>query len=183
MPRIQIEAGRRAVSTTAPLTRELADELKSGRQSGQPVIYEQTFSSSGKVRVTVIWDEWDHISLEDRTSIILQAYQSVLPDVRGRIALASGLTVPEASAAGMLPFRIITARRDGDPVTLEDCKKAMIRQGASTLISADSPQLRFATLKEAEAARDRLIKDLPESGPIWVISRDLDKVEDWLDFS
>jgi hypothetical protein len=35
---------------------------------------------------------------------------------RDRIALASGLTVPEAHAAGMLPYQIIAALRKNDPV-------------------------------------------------------------------
>ena len=57
----------------------------------------------------------------------------------------------------------------------------MIDEGASTLLMADQPQLRFATQAEAEAARRRLTERLPGSDPVWVISQDVGKVEDWLE--
>ena len=161
------------------LAERLADELRSGRASGQPLIDEQEFPS-GKVRVTVIWDEWDRLPLEDRTAVILRAYE--LAEGRGyrhRIALASGLTVPEAYGAGMLPFQIIPAVRKGDAVTPEQCRRAMIEEGASTLLATDKPQLRFASEEEAEAARTRLIQRLPDSEPVWVITQEVGKVEDW----
>lgn len=183
MPRIRLGVEKPTRPAATPLVDRLVTELKSSRDSGQPVIYEHEFPS-GKMRVTVVWDEWDHLALEERTRIILRAYESALGAVyRDRIALASGLTVPEAHAAGMLPFQIITARREGDPVTIEQCHEAMIQDGASILLSEESPQLRFATLEEAEASRKRLAEQLPGSEPVWVISRDVGKVEDWLDFS
>ncbi len=49
----------------------------------------------------------------------------------------------------MLPFQIIPALRKGDPVTLDQCRQAMIDEGASTLLGPDKPQLRFATEEEA----------------------------------
>jgi hypothetical protein len=161
------------------LAERLADELRSGRASGQPMIDELEYAS-GKISVTVVWDEWDRLSLEDRTSIILRAYE--LAEGRGyrdRIALASGLTVPEAYGAGMLPFQIIPALRRGDPVTPEQCRQAMLEEGASTLLAADKPQLRFSSEEEAEAARRRLIRRLPDSEPVWVVTQEVGKVEDW----
>jgi len=162
------------------LAEQLAGELKSARPSGQPAIEEQTFPT-GSIRVTVIWDKWDRVALEDRTAIILRAYE--LAEGRGyrdKIALASGLTVPEAHAAGMLPFQIIPAVRKGDPVTSEQCRQTMIDEGASTLSSADKPQLRFATEEEAEEARKRLGTRLPNSEPVWVITQEVGRVEDWV---
>ena len=44
----------------------LVDELKSDRQSGQPMIEEEEFPTK-KLRVNVIWDEWERVPLEDRT--------------------------------------------------------------------------------------------------------------------
>ena len=162
------------------LAERLADELRSGRASGQPVIDEQEFPT-GKIRVTVIWDEWDRLPLEDRTAVILRAYELAEGRAyRERIALASGLTVPEAYGAGMLPFQIIPALRKGDPVTPEQCRQAMIEEGASTLLAADKPQLRFASEEEAEAARKRLVERLPNSDPVWVITQEVGKVEDWV---
>src|SRR5258708_10837394 len=106
--------------TIGNLVERLADELKSDRQSGQPMIEEEEFPTK-KLRVNVIWDEWDRVPLEDRTATILRAYeQAEGPESRDRIALASGLTVPEAHAAGMLPVQVFPAIRKGDPVTLDE---------------------------------------------------------------
>lgn len=161
------------------LVDRLADELKSNRPSGQPMIEEEEFPT-GKIRVNVIWDAWDRVPLEDRTATILQAYeQAEGRDYRDRIALASGLTVPEAHAAGMLPYQVIAAVRKGDPVTADQCRRALIEEGASILFGEDNPQLRFATEEEAEAARKRLAARLPNSEPVWVITKEVGTVEDW----
>jgi hypothetical protein len=60
--------------TVGKLVRQLVDELKSDRESGQPLIEEEEFPTK-KLRVNVIWDEWDRVPLEDRTATILQAYE------------------------------------------------------------------------------------------------------------
>jgi hypothetical protein len=155
--------------------------LKSNRASGQPTIEEQQFST-GKIRVTVIWDEWAGLRFEDRTAVILRAYELAEGrEYRERIALASGLTVPEAHAAGMLPFEIIPALRRTDAVTSEQCRQAMIEEGASTLVDPNRPQLRFLDLKAAEACRDRLARRLPGSEPVWTVLQEVNRIdiENW----
>ncbi len=165
--------------TVGNLVERLVDELKSDRQSGQPLIDEEEFPT-GKLRVNVVWDEWDRVPLEDRTATILRAYDEAEGrDYRDRIALASGLTVPEAHAAGMLPYQVIAALRRGDAVTMDQCKDALIEEGASALFGEDNPQLRFATQEEAEAARRRLAERLPNSEPVWVVTKEVGTVEDW----
>ena len=162
------------------LAERLADELKQNRDFGQPIIDEQEFPS-GNLRVTVVWDEWDRLSPEDRTSVILRAYEVAEGRAyRDRVALASGLTIPEAYASGMLPFEIIPALRKGDRVTAVQCSRAMIEEGASTLLAVERPHLRFATAEEAEASRKRLSIRLPDSEQVWVITQDVGKVEDWI---
>src|SRR5271165_6789703 len=97
--------------TVSNLVERLVDELKSDRPSGQPMIEEDEFPTK-KLRVNVIWDAWDRVPLEDRTASILRAYeQAEGRDYRDQIALASGLTAPEAHAAGMLPFQVFPAVR------------------------------------------------------------------------
>src|SRR6266436_10376455 len=119
------EPPRRAVGN---LVERLVDELRCDRQSGQPLIEAEEFPTK-KLRVNVIWDEWDRVPMEDRTATILRAYeQAEGRDYRDRIALASGLTVPEAHAAGMLPYQVIPALRRGDPVTLDQCRRALIEE-------------------------------------------------------
>jgi len=165
--------------TVSNLVERLVDELKSDRQSGQPLIEEEEFPTK-KLRVNVIWDEWDRVPLEDRTATILRAYeQAEGREFRDRIALASGLTVPEAHAAGMLPYQVIAAVRTSDPVTKDQCRQALIDEGASVLFGEDNPQLRFSTEEDAEAARKRLAERLPNSEPVWVITKEVGMVEDW----
>ncbi len=165
--------------TVGNLVERLVEELKSNRQGGQPAIEEKEFPTR-KLRVNVIWDQWDRVPLEDRTATILRAYeQAEGGEYRDRIALASGLTVPEAHAAGKLPYQVFAAVRKGDPVTTEECRKAMIEEGASVLFGEDQPQLRFCTEEEAEAARKRLAEKLPNSEPVWVITKEVGTVEDW----
>jgi hypothetical protein len=170
------EPPRRAIGA---LVTRLIDELKSGRNSGQPIIDEEEFPT-GKLRVNVIWDAWDRVSQEDRTATILRAYeQAESRSYREQIALASGLTIPEAHAAGMLPYQVIAAPRPGDPVTSDQCRRALIDEGASILFGESNPQLRFATEAEAEAARRRLAERLPNSEPVWVVTKEVGTVEDW----
>src|SRR5258707_10386905 len=173
MPRKKIGVQSALTTTNTGLAEKLAQELKSNRDYGQPLIYEQEYATK-KNRVTVIWDDWADASLEERSAIILRAYELAEGgEAREKIALASGLTVPEATAAGMLPYQVIPARRPTDPVDPEDVKAAMLEQGASQLNPEDGLQLRFATREEADACRSRLSAKLPNSEPIWIISRDV----------
>ncbi len=173
MPRIKMGFEDQPRKTDAKLVERLVEELKANRESGQPFIYEQSFST-GKIRVLVIWDDWKDLSLEERTNVILSALEkSDGKDYRARVALASGLTVPEGVAAGMLPYQIIAAHRKADKVTLEQCRDAMLAEGASQLFGPNMIQLRFPTEDSAEACRKRLIKRLPNSDEIWIVSREI----------
>jgi len=162
-----------AAPTNNALAERLAQELKVGHESGQPLVYEHEIRPE-RLRVTVIWDEWDRVPMEERVSVISRADELAEgAGSRNRIALASGLTVPEATAAGMLPFQVGTALRKDDPVTFEECWQAMVEEGASTMFGPRILQLRFATLEEAEACRQRLIKRLPKSDDVWLVTREV----------
>lgn len=177
MPRIQRRLDEPRRIRFPDLVAELEKELKNARTSGQPLIEEQVFPKTNAVRVMVIWDQWEAVSDGDRYQTILQAYEEVEGKVFcDRIALALGLTVPEAAEAGMLPFQITTALRRDDPVTLGQCREAMIAQGASVLLDPEKPQLRFATEEEAEVCRQRLIEQLPGSEPVWVIAKEVGRI-------
>src|SRR4051812_20027458 len=104
MPRKKIGPNAWSAAAQTDLATKLATELKSSREYGQPWIQEQTFPT-GKMRVTVLWDAWHGIPLPQRSATILRAYELAEgAETRDRVALASGLTVPEAHAAGMLPY-------------------------------------------------------------------------------
>jgi hypothetical protein len=173
MPRKKIGPELRLGKVNKNLAEELARELKTSHESGQPLIYEHAFQT-GKVRVLVLWDAWQGIALQERSATILRAYELAEgPEVLERIALASGLTIPEAQAAGMLPYQIIASVRKGDPVTLDQARQAMIEEGGSQLFDPPRVHLRFATEQEAEAARQRLIQRFPGSNDVWLIDRDI----------
>ena len=175
MPRYTRSAEWLPHATANALAPKLAEELQQKRESGQPVIIEQEFGA-GTLRVVVVWDEWDRLPLDERTSVILHAYELAGEDKR-QIALASGLTVPEAHASGMLPFRIVTALRKGDAVTEEQCRQALIDEGASRLIP-NQLQLRFATHQDAVDSIRRLVSRLPESDQVWLIVEDMAAFEE-----
>jgi hypothetical protein len=155
------------------LAEKLAAELRSDREYGQPFIYEQEYRT-GKLRVTVVWDAWEGMPLPERSATIGRAYELAEgPSSRDRIALASGLTVPEAHAAGMLPYEIIPAVRKGDPLTEGEARQALMEEGGTQLGHWRKVQLRLATQEEAEAARQRFIARFPGSEEAWVIHRDI----------
>ena len=100
------------------------------------------------------------------------AYQIVEgKEYAARVRLASGYTFPEAVNSGMLPYQIIPAHRPGDPVTVEQCRQAMIAEGASLLVDPAHPPLLFGTEDQAQASRARLVERLPGSEPVWLINR------------
>jgi hypothetical protein len=179
MPRI-VRGRESVVSPTRfpSLVDELTHELKQSHASGQPVIDEQHFPRTGKIRVTVLWDKWEDVPHEDRAEIILKAYENAEGrDVRDSVALAVGLTFPEAYEAGLLPFQVIPLLRKGDPVSAEDCLTAMLEEGASTLFPDGRPELRFASENEAKKSIERLIKRLPASEPVWAVVREAGRIE------
>lgn len=172
MPRQKLVA-ESPLPSDAVLTGKLAEELKKSHECGQPLIYERELAPA-RLRVVVVWDEWERVPLEERTAVILRAYDLAEgPSYRNKIALASGLTVPEATASGMLPYQVTTAIRKGDPVNVDQCRQAMLAEGASTLFGSNILQLRFATQQEAEACRQRLVKRLPKSEDVWLINREV----------
>ena len=177
MPRIRRGLSEDLVAPFPGLCKLLINELKDQHETGQPIIDEQHSPTTHAVRVTVIWDRWSGVPDEIRTAIILNAYETAEgKEFRDRIALAVGLTVPEATASGLLPFEVIPAVRENDPVTLEDCRNAMISEAASVLVDPNRPVLRFATIDAAEACVRRLGGKLPGSQPVWIISQEASNV-------
>lgn len=98
---------RRIASRTAPLVedlrRRLADEWRSGDQSGrQPVIMEERGKEPGSVALCVAWDDWGSLTPQERAGIIADAYAEVRGrEQAARVHHALGLTVGEANAVGI----------------------------------------------------------------------------------
>ncbi len=157
---------------TASLVRELASELKDPRPMGQPIILEDSLLGGDALSVQVVWDRWQGISDEIRAEVIHDAYSDALgEEYRQKIRLSLGVTVPEAANLGLLPFQVIPARRKGEEPSHEEYRKAMSDAGASLLLGEGRPQLRFATLEDAEGAMESLQEVLPSSR--WIIAQEV----------
>ncbi len=161
------------------LAERLTAEIKNGRDHGQPFIFEQEYPT-GKIRVVVVWDAWRRVPFGERTATILRAYELAEgKEYRDRLALVSGLTVPEAHATGMLPYQMITARRNSDPISFEEARQALVDEGASALADPEALDLRFATEEDALAAKQRLVRRFPGTEDVWLINREVEAHDDF----
>ena len=111
MPRIRREVDKPNIAHPEVL-KDLVTELRNCRNFGQPMIDQLVLPKTGALNITVIWDRWEALDDEERLNIIMMAYE----EVEGKkfvdnIALALGLTVPEAIEANFLPFEVIAALR------------------------------------------------------------------------
>jgi len=140
MPRVRRGLEATPKTQFPELLAELVNELRSSRDAGQPMIEEQYFPRTNAVRVTVIWNKWLPLADEERANTILQAYEQVEgKEFRDRIALAIGLTVPEAYELALLPYYVVPALRKGDKISHEQCTEAMVAHGASLLLTRRHP--------------------------------------------
>lgn len=173
MPVIRKTVGPQPVTDAVDTLNDLFRELHSPQEFGQPLIEEEEFSRTGLILVTVIWDRWEGLADQARSAIILQAYEQAKGvELRNRIGVSLGLTVPEAVEMGKLPYSVVPLLRKTDPVGIEDCRRAMIKLGASVLAGPDRPVLRFPTEAEAGRYRLKLTEILPGSEPVWAILQD-----------
>src|SRR5437667_233375 len=103
MPRVKKTDAHSGKLLFPNLLAELVEELKAGREFGQPRIEEEEFPRTHLKKVTVIWDKWEGVPDQERVETILRAYQQADgKDARDQIALAGGLTFPEAHELGHL---------------------------------------------------------------------------------
>ncbi|MEI7880402.1 MAG: hypothetical protein WCI95_05965 [bacterium] len=80
----------------------IAAELKEKSVMGPgPRIIEEQQRRGGFIHVTVIWDEWKNVPVEDRGRIIMDAYERERNDVILKITVALGLTSDEAHRLGI----------------------------------------------------------------------------------
>ncbi len=83
------------------IARELREERREGAEDA-PYIIEEKILRSHRIHVTVIWDRWGQVSPEERSRIIMEAYETV----RGEgtfltLTSALGLTHAEAKKLGV----------------------------------------------------------------------------------
>jgi len=138
------------------LQEDLVRELSGKTTPDGPLIFEIPLEQSDKIDVIVVWNEFEGVRTEDRTKLIVEAYN----DQRDRISLAMGATYHEAIEQHLLPYALIPMTRRGqvDPAEL---RKAMLEEGGVAL-SNEKVDLRFPTMAMAEAAHQRLSERLPD---------------------
>jgi hypothetical protein len=159
------DAAQRAKALTDDLVALL--QYSGASRSGPLVVVESRIAQTKSVHLVVIWDAWKDLSPTERSKIILDASAKAKRARGATITVAMGLTSEEALQMGFLPYSIVTTRRQGDEVPLDELAKAMGGAGGIVVKVGSSMQLRFATLQQAEDAYRYLSQKVP--GPYWAI--------------
>ncbi len=112
------------------------------------------------------------MSDEQRSDIILEAYrQAEGVEAANELTIATGATVQEAMSLGLLPFKIVSARKAEDPISLDDYQRAFDFEATRTLLGANASELRYATIVDAEQGLKRLQTSLPNSS--WLLVQEI----------
>lgn len=168
MPRFIVSprAGRKL---HAKLVQELAHEL--ANDSGKkvmPYVLEEQVEATGLRTATVIWDRFHGVPEEDRSDIILAAYESAEgKEYAESIAIPLGFTPKEAVALGYLPYRVILTEFVDDPRSTAARERAFSDAAARSLLGKKTQELRYARREEASAAAERLSQAAP--GSHWAV--------------
>lgn len=137
----------------------------------EPVILEDQIAQTKSLHVVVIWDAWGDLPPGERSNVIRNAYAKAKRARDATITVAMGVTAEEALRTGLLPYSIITTRREDDKVMLDELTKAMEGAGGIVVKVGSSTQLRFPSLEHAEDAYRYLSQKVP--GPFWAIAQEL----------
>lgn len=144
-------------SRRSKLLNTLRQVLDEPGTCGGPVVFEIPLAGL-RHDVLVVWEEWDGVQPDERTDIIVEAY-STCSNTRIEIAQAMGVTRDEAIRDHLLPYLIQPCAREGE-VSLDDLREAMLKEGGISL-GENKVDLRFPTRPMAEAAFERLRKEMP----------------------
>ena len=150
------------------LVKKLGQELKAPTDNLQPLILEEMVPSTRSRHVRVIWDARKDLDDEQRSGVILDAYNDAEgQQAAAEVTIATGLTPQEALALGMLPYQVVPTRRRTDVIPLADYQKVQAMEARATLLGPKAKELRYARLEDAKQALERLQQALP--GSSWVV--------------
>lgn len=91
----------RGVSGEEKLQRELEAELRSEKETGEPVIIIQQ-PNPQTIHLFVIWSQWADLEQVIRSRIIMDAFAAVNGDEEAhKVTVAMGLSVEEAKRLGI----------------------------------------------------------------------------------
>jgi hypothetical protein len=146
------------------LVKKLVQEFSATSPNLQPLILEERITATQSRHVRVIWDAWKDLRDEQRSDVIVEAYQQAEgEEAAGQITIAEGVTVPEALALGLLPFKVVPAPKKAEKVPAAAYEEAIAEETRNTLLGVRAKELRYSRLEDAEAARARLAEALPGS--------------------
>jgi hypothetical protein len=150
------------------LVRHLTERFLSEAECPHPpLVILNRIPQTRTVHLLVIWDEWQSLSIPERSRIITDAYVAAYPDETATVTIPLGLTASEALSMGYLPYEIVPSIREGKPTSRQALAKAMRSVGGIYVQVGAQPQLRFATHPQAEEAYRKLVKLLPNQ--IWTL--------------
>jgi hypothetical protein len=151
------------------LVKRLRRELASPSDEGQPLIIERNVPAAKSRHVHVIWDDWQGITDEERTTIIVEAYSQEEGDEKASdITIALGVTPEEAVVLGLLPYKVEPTHRHRAEETLY--RVGLAEEAKNTLLGANARELRYVSQDEAAKAVQRLKKYAKNSS--WMIVRE-----------
>ena len=150
------------------LVERLVEELARDARTGQPFVYINNVGQTGSFHVTVVWDAWQDLSAQQRSSIIMDALEQHDPAKRGHITIAMGLTGEEARRLGILRFKIQLMPKKCEESQQGQLKKLLRDEGAFE--THEGLQLLFRTEEQANEAYDRLQTAAP--GNHWALVRE-----------
>ncbi len=93
------------------LTERLIQELRNPKEEGathdDPFIIEETVNEGPLKHVLVIWDRWDGVAMEDRGTVIMDAYEQFSGEEAQNISLAMGTTYEQAAKLNLAPQDVV----------------------------------------------------------------------------
>jgi hypothetical protein len=98
---------RRGLPRTQPangpdLEARLAHEFETPTEQGQPLVFEEPPEPAPVNQIYVVWDDWASLSQQQRSEIILRAYERAKGEQPAlKITVAMGLTATEAENMGI----------------------------------------------------------------------------------
>ena len=169
MPRLIVGAN----SSTEPaqlLIHELEQELLHPRDQPLPFILERHIPVTKSRHVYVIWDRWGDLDPEERTAVIIQAYENAEGvGTADNISVALGVRPQEARVFGLVPYLVQPVHAQFGERT--DYRRALSQETPHTILGENARELCYTDEAAAKRALDRLKQTNPETS--WIIHHEV----------
>lgn len=90
-------------SSNEPLVKQLTEEFRAPAPGAQPPLISVEKQWSDRLHVLVVWDAWEPLPQQERSRIIMDAFQNAEGQERAlQVSVAMGLTSVEARRMGLV---------------------------------------------------------------------------------